>query len=80
MPGGRNMVQNKGMVDIKLAKELEKMPDVMSALSRKTEDHLGPFVFDKPDLVDQSKLIEKGPYELHNGAFYHGQWTNDGKR
>jgi len=49
MPGARNMVKNKGRVDIKYAKELEKMPDTMNDLSRATEARLGPFVFDKPN-------------------------------
>lgn len=80
MPGGRNMIRNKGRVDIKYAKELAEMPDTMNDLSRATENRLGPFVFDKPDLIDQSNLIDKGPFELHNGAYYHGQWTKDGKR
>ena len=49
LPGGRNMLDNKGKVDIKYAKELELMPDAMNALTKATDARLGAFVFDRPE-------------------------------
>jgi hypothetical protein len=48
LPGGRNMIDNKGRVDLKNAKELDSMPDVINDFTRATEARLGPFVFDGP--------------------------------
>ena len=77
------MVQNKGK-PIKrgsmLARELEEMPDHSNEVTRATELKLGPFIFDKIESPRPFSIIDRGPYELDNGAIYHGQWTEDGHR
>lgn len=56
------------------------MPDFSNDVTRGTESRLGAFVFDKEDSQRSFDLIEKGPYEMDNGAIYHGQWTKEGHR
>lgn len=56
------------------------MPDYSNAATKETEERLGPFVFDKPESPRQKDVVTRGPYELDNGAIYHGQWTKEGLR
>jgi len=72
------MQENKG--NAVYARELQVMPDHSNAQTRATEVRLGPFVFDKIDSPRSSPLIDRAPYELDNGAIYHGQWVKDGNR
>jgi hypothetical protein len=72
LPGGRNMIENKGKVSLKYAKELKEVPDFNNSLVKATEERLGPFLFDKPDSARERHLLDKGPFELDNGAIYHG--------
>jgi hypothetical protein len=48
------------------------MPDHSNAATRETEERLGPFVFDKVDSPRLKDVVSRGPYELDNGAIYHG--------
>jgi hypothetical protein len=43
LPGGRNMIENKGKVVLKYAKELKEMPELSNPLTKATEVRLGPF-------------------------------------
>ena len=72
------MIGNKGKV--KYAKELKELPDLSNVLTKATEERLGPFAYDRIDSPRNHPIIDKGPYELDNGAIYHGQWTKDGQR
>ena len=56
---------------LSFAKELKTMPDHSNEATRSTEQRIGPFMFDEDSSRDTS-LIEKGPYELDNGAIYQG--------
>ena len=56
------------------------MPDFSNEQTRATEFKLGPFVFDQIESPRAVEVINRGPYELDNGAIYHGQWTKDGHR
>ena len=63
------------------------MPDYSNTYTLSTEERLGPFIYDdsyeilNDDLASQADvLINKGPFELDNGAIYFGQWSPDGKR
>ena len=51
------------------------MPDHSNASTRETEERLGPFIFDKSENDKDLDVVTRGPYELDNGAIYHGQWT-----
>lgn len=81
VPGGQFM-QNKGKLPANSAfvRELKEMPDYLNEITKATEARLGQFIFDKDDSYQFEDLLEKGPYEMDNGAIYHGQWTKDGKR
>ena len=48
--------------------------------SRDTKKQLGPFEYDQDEAQYGNDLINRGPYELDNGAVYQGQWTKDGLR
>ena len=48
------------------------MPDHSNDSTKATEQRLGPFVYDKDDDFNFIDIIERGPYELDNGAIYHG--------
>ena len=74
------MIENKGKVVLKYAKELKEMPEISNPLTKATEARLGPFKYDKPDSARGGALQDKGPFELDNGAIYHGQWSKEGKR
>lgn len=75
-------MDNKGKPPLKgsFAKELKEMPDHSNAATRATEARLGPFVFDRLDSEVPQDIIDRGPFELDNGAIFHGQWTKDGLR
>lgn len=49
LPGGRNLIENKGRVDLKKAIEMKEIPDLMNTHTKATELRLGAFVFDQPD-------------------------------
>jgi hypothetical protein len=80
--GGRGMSDNKGkaVAGNSYARELLEMPDHSNVNTRATEVRLGPFIFDKVDSPRSTALINRAPYELDNGAIYHGQWVKDGHR
>jgi hypothetical protein len=56
------------------------MPDYSNAATRDTEERLGPFIWDKQYSPKNVEVVTRGPYELDNGAIYHGQWTKEGLR
>lgn len=63
------------------AHQLTEMPDFMNDIARQTEVSLGPFLYDADESqLNVSELVKRGPYELDNGAIYHGQWTKEGLR
>ena len=75
MPCG-NFLDNKGKaVDSKgnsYARELTEMPDHSNEITRQTELRLGPFDFDMVESPRAYEIVDKGPYELDNGAIYKG--------
>lgn len=80
--GGCNFA-NKGKANFganSYARELPEMPDHSNAATRETEERLGPFIFDKSENDKDLDVVTRGPYELDNGAIYHGQWTKQGLR
>ena len=62
------------------ARELKVMPDHSNEETRKAEVRLGPFMFDSNESDRDYEVLQRPPYELDNGAIYHGQWTKDGHR
>jgi hypothetical protein len=57
------------------------MPDLSNELTKATETRLGAFMFEVVEAPQlDGEVVEKGPYELDNGAIYHGQWNKDGLR
>ena len=80
--GGRSMAENKGkaVTGNSYARKLQEMPDHSNANTRATEVRLGPFIFEKIDSPRSQVLIDRAPYELDDGAIYHGQWMKDGLR
>jgi len=62
------------------ARELREMPDHSNEATRSTEARLGVFIYDRVQSPRSEPIIERGPYEMDNGAIYHGQWTKDGHR
>ena len=54
------------------AKELKEMPDYSNAATKETEERLGEFIFDQPEPASNKEIVTRGPYELDNGAVYHG--------
>jgi hypothetical protein len=51
--GSGNNFSDKGKPDLLFERELKEMPDHSNAATRETEDRLGPFVFDRPELASQ---------------------------
>lgn len=84
MVNKNNMAENKGkpiMNGNSYAKELKVLPDHSNEATRATESRLGPFIYDKDDLllvINSSDVVMRGPYELDNGAIYHGMWSREG--
>lgn len=80
-PGGGKM-GNKGgaLKGNSFARELKEMPDHSNEETRKAEERLGPFIFDSNEDDRENEVVQRQPYELDNGAIYHGQWTKDGHR
>ena len=75
LAGGRFLVENKGKPVERnnlFARELKEMPDHSNEVTRATELKLGPFVFDKIESPRAHAIVDRGPYELDNGAIYHG--------
>ena len=69
------MAQNKGRPILQgnsYARELKELPDHSNDATRATEIRLGAFVYDKDEDFEFSDIISRGPYELDNGAIYHG--------
>lgn len=62
------------------ARQLDEMPDYSNPATKATEAKLGKFDYDQPSSPSSKNLIERGPYELDNGAIYVGEWTKDGLR
>jgi hypothetical protein len=56
------------------------VPDYSNPMTRATEEKMGPFKYDQDDQFDENDLIDRGPYELDNGAIYKGQWSREGLR
>ncbi len=63
-----------------IARQLNEMPDYSNPATKATEAKLGKFDYDQPSSPSSKNLIERGPYELDNGAIYVGEWTKDGLR
>ena len=76
MPGksGINSEQNS----FSLAKPLIQMPDYSNETRKDIEKALGPFQYDEDESQYGDKLISRGPYQLENGAVYHGSWSEEG--
>ena len=63
-----------------VARQLNEMPDYSNTATRATEQKLGKFEYNLPQSPTSKNLIERGPYELDNGAIYVGEWTKEGLR
>ena len=48
------------------------MPDHSNEETRKAEQRLGPFIFDAVESDRDIEVLQRPPYELDNGAIYHG--------
>ena len=72
-----NESQRNGLV---YAKALSQMPDYSNEATRATEKQVGPFEWDEDESQYGTDLIERGPFELDNGAIYKGSWSKDGLR
>lgn len=75
MPSGKFLDDKGKAVDSNgnsYARELKEMPDHSNEITRKTELRLGPFEFDMVESPRALDIVEKGPYELDNGAIYKG--------
>ena len=53
------------------ARELKEMPDHSNEITRATELKLGPFLFDQIESPRPFPIVDRGPYELDNGAIYY---------
>lgn len=77
-------MQNKGrpiIVNGSYARELKMMPDHSNEQTRSTEDRIGQFIYDHLDEPRRDlEIISRGPYEMDNGAIFHGHWTKEGHR
>lgn len=80
---GKSKKQGRGS-EIRLiredVKEIDRIPDYSNAATKKTEQKMGAFNYDQDHLFDENDLIDRGPYELDNGAIYKGQWSREGLR
>ena len=55
------------------AKQLSDLPDYSNPATRETEKSLGPFNYDLEGMKNfDIEIVTRGPYELDNGAIYHG--------
>lgn len=54
------------------ARELKEMPDHSNFATRAVEARMGPFNFDDDDADSSVTVQDKGPFEMSNGAIYHG--------
>lgn len=61
-------------------KLITNVPDYSNPATRATEAKLGAFNYDQDNQFDENDLIDRGPYELDNGAIYKGQWSREGLR
>lgn len=60
---------------------MKKCPDHSNEFTKAAEIRLGAFVYDQDDqLYNIGENFQKGPFELDNGAIYHGQWSKNGLR
>mmetsp|Transcript_27185 Transcript_27185/g.27056 ORF Transcript_27185/g.27056 Transcript_27185/m.27056 type:complete len:172 (+) Transcript_27185:57-572(+) len=81
----KNPVQNKNeervdSLNREDCKLITNVPDYSNPATRATEAKLGAFHYDQDDQFDENDLIDRGPYELDNGAIYKGQWSREGLR
>ena len=79
MPSNRR-AQESGRNGLVYAKALAEMPDYSNEATRATEKQVGPFEWDEDEAQYGTDLIERGPYELDNGAIYKGSWSREGLR
>ena len=52
------------------ARELKEVPDHSTEATRSTEARIGQFVFEQNETPRD--VIDRGPYEMDNGAIYQG--------
>lgn len=78
MPSNRRA--ESGRNGLVYAKQLAEMPDYSNDATRATEKHVGPFEWDEDESQYGNDLIQRGPYELDNGAIYKGSWSKEGLR
>jgi hypothetical protein len=74
LAGGKQM-ENKGKPLLNgnsYARELKEMPDHSNEATRATENRLGAFIFDRIESPRSEEIIDRGPYEMDNGAIYQG--------
>ena len=64
----------------KRMRQIDVIQDYSNLYTKKTEQILGPFLYDQPNSSDQPELNDKGPYELDNCSIYLGQWNNKNQR
>lgn len=78
MPSNRRA--ESGRNGLVYAKALQEMPDYSNEATRATEKQVGAFEYDEDEAQYGPDLIERGPYELDNGAIYKGFWSREGLR
>ena len=78
MPSNRRA--ESGRNGLVYAKALQEMPDYSNEATRATEKQVGAFEYDEDEAQYGLDLIERGPYELDNGAIYKGFWSREGLR
>lgn len=62
------------------AREVTTIPEYGNEATKQIEIQLGQFPYDPNEDPKDVELIERGPFELDNGAIYIGQWSKDGLR
>jgi hypothetical protein len=73
VPSGNVFSKGKPLPNGCFARELKEMPDHSNFATRATEARLRVFKFDggQPEGLSLD-LIDKGPFEMDNGAIFHG--------
>jgi len=80
MSGGQDNSKPDTKRGLVFAKQLAEMPDYSNEATRATEKQVGAFEWDEDESQYGADLIDRGPFELDNGAIYKGSWSKDGLR
>ena len=78
--GGEPGPEAEGQGQRPSGREISVVPDFSNPETKATELKLGPFKYTGDAPNTDVGLMERGPYELDNGAIYLGQWNQSGCR